>query len=143
MKQVVYRNDDALTMRLRYMFPTLNGPFTDPLALQAIEMVLDYLPASYRCDMMCESRCIMRSVWQEWHFPMRCLVSLLYGSRLEPFSTGHSTDAQMQSTFPCYSVYQCKDPVAAKRYAEIARRMGLPGTSESAYQWLDCKDRCI
>ena len=28
--------------------------------------------------------------------------------------------------------YNAKDPVAAKRYAEIARRMGLEGTSEKA-----------
>ena len=28
--------------------------------------------------------------------------------------------------------YNAKDPVAAKRYAEIARRMGLAGTSEQA-----------
>ena len=29
-------------------------------------------------------------------------------------------------------LFRSKDPVAAKRYAEIARRMGLAGTSEKA-----------
>ena len=42
---------DALTHAIEAYVSTLNGPFTDPLALQAIEMVLDYLPASYNCNM--------------------------------------------------------------------------------------------
>ena len=37
---------DALTHAIEAYVSTLNGPFTDPLALQAIEMVLDYLPGS-------------------------------------------------------------------------------------------------
>ena len=37
---------DALTHAIEAYVSTLNGPFTDSLALQAIEMVLDYLPAS-------------------------------------------------------------------------------------------------
>ncbi len=41
---------DALTHAIEAYVSTLNCPFTDPLALQAIEMVLDYLPASYKCE---------------------------------------------------------------------------------------------
>ena len=51
-KQVAYTGMDALTHAIEAYVSTLNGPFTDPLALQAIEMVLDYLPASYNCDMV-------------------------------------------------------------------------------------------
>ena len=43
-KQVAYTGMDALTHAIEAYVSTLNGPFTDPLALQAIEMVLDYLP---------------------------------------------------------------------------------------------------
>ena len=50
-KQVAYTGMDALTHAIEAYVSTLNGPFTDPLALQAIEMVLDYLPASYNCNM--------------------------------------------------------------------------------------------
>ena len=51
-KQVAYTGMDALTHAIEAYVSTLNGPFTDPLALQAIEMVLDYLPGSYKCDMV-------------------------------------------------------------------------------------------
>ena len=51
-KQVAYTGMDALTHAIEAYVSTLNCPFTDPLALQAIEMVLDYLPASYHCDMV-------------------------------------------------------------------------------------------
>ena len=50
-KQVAYTGMDALTHAIEAYVSTLHGPFTDPLALQAIEMVLDYLPASYNCNM--------------------------------------------------------------------------------------------
>ena len=41
-----------LTHAIEAYVSTLNCDFTDPLALQAIEMVLDYLPASYKGDMV-------------------------------------------------------------------------------------------
>ena len=50
-KQVAYTGMDALTHAIEAYVSTLHGPFTDPLALQAIEMVLDYLPASYHGNM--------------------------------------------------------------------------------------------
>ena len=50
-KQVAYTGMDALTHAIEAYVSTLNCPFTDPLALQAIEMVLDYLPASYNLNM--------------------------------------------------------------------------------------------
>ena len=95
-KQVAYTGMDALTHAIEAYVSTLHGPFTDPLALQAIEMVLDYLPASYNC---------------KGHIPHGC-ANAIY--------------------LPYVIAYNAKDPVAAGRYAEIARRMGLPGTSEKA-----------
>ena len=50
-KQVAYTGMDALTHAIEAYVSTLNSPFTDPLAIKAIEMVLDYLPQSYKCDM--------------------------------------------------------------------------------------------
>ena len=41
-KQVAYTGMDALTHAIEAYVSTLNSPFTDPLAIKAIEMVLDY-----------------------------------------------------------------------------------------------------
>ena len=109
--------------------------FTDPLALQAIEMVLDYLPASYHCDMVAR---------EQMHYA-QCLAGMAFSNALlgivhsmahktgAAFSTGHIPHGCANAIYLPYVIqYNAKDPVAAKRYAEIARRMGLPGTSEKA-----------
>ena len=134
-KQVAYTGMDALTHAIEAYVSTLNGPFTDPLALQAIEMVLDYLPASYHCDM--DAR-------EQMHYA-QCLAGMAFSNALlgivhsmahktgAAFSTGHIPHGCANAIYLPYVIkYNAKDPVAAKRYAEIARRMGLPGTSEKA-----------
>ena len=134
-KQVAYTGMDALTHAIEAYVSTLNCPFTDPLALQAIEMVLDYLPASYKCDMIAR---------EQMHYA-QCLAGMAFSNALlgivhsmahktgAAFSTGHIPHGCANAIYLPYVIkYNAKDPVAAKRYAEIARRMGLPGTSEKA-----------
>ena len=134
-KQVAYTGMDALTHAIEAYVSTLNGPFTDPLALQAIEMVLDNLPASYNCDM--DAR-------EQMHYA-QCLAGMAFSNALlgivhsmahktgAAFSTGHIPHGCANAIYLPYVIkYNAKDPVAAKRYAEVARRMGLPGTSEKA-----------
>ena len=134
-KQVAYTGMDALTHAIEAYVSTLNCPFTDPLALQAIEMVLDYLPASYKCDLVAR---------EQMHYA-QCLAGMAFSNALlgivhsmahktgAAFSTGHIPHGCANAIYLPYVIkYNAKDPVAAKRYAEIARRMGLPGTSEKA-----------
>lgn len=134
-KQVAYTGMDALTHAIEAYVSTLHGPFTDPLALQAIEMVLDYLPASYNCNM--EAR-------EQMHYA-QCLAGMAFSNALlgivhsmahktgAAFSTGHIPHGCANAIYLPYVIkYNAKDATAAKRYAEIARRMGLPGTSEKA-----------
>ena len=117
-KQVAYTGMDALTHAIEAYVSTLHGPFTDPLALQAIEMVLDYLPASYNCNM--EARLLG-------------IVHSMAHKTGAAFSTGHIPHGCANAIYLPYVIaYNAKDPVAASRYAEIARRMGLDGTSEKA-----------
>ena len=134
-KQVAYTGMDALTHAIEAYVSTLNCAFTDPLALQAIEMVFDYLPASYNGNM--EAREKMHSA--------QCLAGMAFSNALlgivhsmahktgAAFSTGHITHGLANAMYLPYVIrFNAKDPVAAKRYAEIARRVGLPGTSERA-----------
>ena len=134
-KQVAYTGMDALTHAIEAYVSTLNCPYTDPLALKAIEMVFDYLPASYRCNM--EARAKMHDA--------QCLAGMAFSNALlgivhsmahktgAVFSTGHITHGLANAMYLPYVIkYNAKDPVAAKRYAEIARFVGLGGASEKA-----------
>ena len=126
-KQVAYTGMDALTHAI--------GPFTDPLALQAIEMVLDYLPGSYNGNKVAR---------EQMHYA-QCLAGMAFSNALlgivhsmahktgAAFSTGHIPHGCANAIYLPYVIkYNAKDPVAAGRYAEIARRMGLEGTSQQA-----------
>lgn len=134
-KQVAYTGMDALTHAIEAYVSTLNCSFTDPLALQAIEMVLDYLPASYNCNM--DAR-------EQMHYA-QCLAGMAFSNALlgivhsmahktgAAFSTGHIPHGCANAIYLPYVIkYNAKDPIASKRYAEIARRMGLAGASEKA-----------
>ncbi len=134
-KQVAYTGMDALTHAIEAYVSTLNGPFTDPLALQAIEMVLEYLPASYNGN---------KHAREEMHYA-QCLAGMAFSNALlgivhsmahktgAAFSTGHIPHGCANAIYLPYVIrYNAKDTVAADRYAEIARRMGLEGRSRQA-----------
>ena len=134
-KQVAYTGMDALTHAIEAYVSTLHCPFTDPLALQAIEMVLEDLPASYRGNM--DAR-------EQMHYA-QCLAGMSFSNALlgivhsmahktgAAFSTGHIPHGCANAIYLPYVIrYNAKEQTAASRYAEIARRMGLDGTSEKA-----------
>ena len=134
-KQVAYTGMDALTHAIEAYVSTLNGPFTDPLALQAIEMVLEYLPASYNGNTHAR---------EEMHYA-QCLAGMAFSNALlgivhsmahktgAAFSTGHIPHGCANAIYLPYVIqYNAKDTVAVDRYAEIARRMGLEGRSRQA-----------
>jgi alcohol dehydrogenase class IV len=134
-KQVAYTGMDALTHAVEAYVSTLNCAFTDPLAIQAIEMVFDYLPESYKGN---------KNAREQMH-TAQCLAGMAFSNALlgivhsmahktgAAFSTGHITHGCANAMYLPYVIkYNAKDPVAAKRYAEIARRTGLGGASEKA-----------
>ena len=133
--QVAYTGMDALTHAIEAYVSTLNCVYTDPLAIQAIEMVFDYLVASYKGNMVARA---------EMH-DAQCLAGMAFSNALlgivhsmahktgAVFSTGHITHGLANAMYLPYVIkYNAKDPVAAKRYAEIARKVGLEGASEKA-----------
>ncbi len=133
--QVAYTGMDALTHAIEAYVSTASCVYTDALAIKAIEMVFDYLPASYHGNM--DARAQMHDA--------QCLAGMAFSNALlgivhsmahktgAAFSTGHITHGLANAMYLPYVIrYNAKDPTAAKRYAEIARKVGLPGASEQA-----------
>ena len=133
--QVAYTGMDALTHAIEAYVSTLNSPFTDPLAVKAIEMVFDYLPASYKGDL--EAR-------EQMHYA-QCLAGQAFTNALlgivhsmahktgAAFSTGHIPHGCANAIYLPYVIkYNAHDKIAAARYADIARRIGLAQGSDKA-----------
>lgn len=134
-KQVAYTGMDALTHAIEAYVSTVHCPFTDALALKAIEMVFDYLPASYHGN---------KEARGEMHYA-QCLAGMAFSNALlgivhsmahktgAAFSTGHIPHGCANAIYLPYVIkYNAKDPAAAKRFADIARFVGLEGMSERA-----------
>ena len=134
-KLVAHTGMDALTHAIEAYVSTLNGPFTDPLALRAIQMVFQYLPDSFDGDMA--SR-------EQMHYA-QCLAGMAFSNALlgivhsmahktgAAFSTGHIPHGCANAIYLPYVIkYNSKDPVALKRYGDIARFVGLEGCCDES-----------
>lgn len=134
-KLVAHTGMDALTHAIEAYVSTLNGPFTDPLALKAIEMVFDYLPDSYNGDMVAR---------EQMHYA-QCLAGMAFSNALlgivhsmahktgAAFSTGHIPHGCANAIYLPYVIkYNAKDKTAEKRYAQIAKSINLQGNTDKA-----------
>lgn len=134
-KQVAYTGMDALTHAIEAYVSTLHSPFTDPLAIKAIEMVFDYLPQSYNKDM--DAR-------EQMHYA-QCLAGQAFSNALLGIvhSMAHKTGAAFADYgahiihgaanamyLPKVIAFNAKDPVAKERYGEIADFMKLGGSTD-------------
>ncbi len=119
---------DALTHAIEAYVSTLNSPFTDPLALKAINMVFEYLIDSYNGDM---------NAREQMHYA-QCLAGQAFSNALlgivhsmahktgAAFSTGHIPHGCANAIYLPYVIkYNAKN--AQKRYADIARSVGITG----------------
>ncbi|NLL78073.1 MAG: iron-containing alcohol dehydrogenase [Clostridiales bacterium] len=136
---VAYTGMDALTHAIEAYVSTLHTPFTDPLALKAIQIVNDDLLKSYGGDK--DSKELM-------HYG-QCLAGMAFSNALlgivhsmahktgAAFSTGHITHGLANAMYLPYVIkYNSKNEEAAKRYAEIAASIGIKGTVEEAIKGL-------
>lgn len=131
---------DALTHAIEAYVSTLHSPFTDPLALKAIHMVFDYLPASYNQDMQAR---------EQMHYA-QCLAGQAFSNALlgivhsmahktgAAFSTGHIPHGCANAIYLPY-VIQFNAKNALDRYAEIARSVGITGTDAECVDALCAK----
>lgn len=122
---------DALTHAVEAYVSTMNSPFTDPLAIKAIQMVMEYLAPSY--DGCMDAR-------EQMHYA-QCLAGQAFSNALlgivhsmahktgAAFSTGHIPHGCANAIYLPYVIqYNAKDKTAEGRYAAIARSIGLVGT---------------
>lgn len=120
---------DALTHAIEAYVSTMNSPFTDPLALKAVKMVFDFLPASYKGD--ADAR-------EQMHYG-QCLAGQAFSNALlgithsmahktgAAFSTGHIPHGCANAIYLPYVIaFNAKN--AEARYADIARVAGIEGT---------------
>lgn len=137
-KLVAHTGMDALTHAIEAYVSTVASSYTDGLAMKAIEMVVAYLPSSYKGNK--ESRSHMHDA--------QCLAGMAFSNALLGIvhSMAHKTGAAFSEGemkgrhiphgcanaiyLPYVIKYNAHDTRAAARYADIARRLGLPGGCE-------------
>lgn len=131
---------DALTHAIEAYVSTLNSPFTDPLAIKAIQMVIQYLPASYKGD---------KGAREQMHYA-QCMAGQAFSNALlgivhsmahktgAAFSTGHIPHGCANAIYLPY-VIKFNAKSAGKRYADIARSLGITGTDEACVKALCAK----
>ena len=71
-KLTSYTGMDALTHAIEAYVSTLNGPFTDPLAIQAIKMIIKYLIDSFNGD---------KNAREQMHYA-QCLAGMAFSNAL-------------------------------------------------------------
>lgn len=119
-----------LTHAIEAYVSTLNSPFTDPLVLKAISMVFEYLPDLYNGNMAArEQMHYASSAWPVWPSPTLCWASFI---RWAPHKTEPLTALDIFRNgcanaiyLPYVIQYNAKDATAKKRYAAIAKSVGL------------------
>lgn len=128
-KLTAYTGMDALTHAIEAYVSTLNSPFTDPLALKAINMIFEHLIDSYNGNMA--SR-------EQMHYA-QCLAGQAFTNALlgithsiahktgAAFSTGHIPHGCANAIYLPY-IIKFNEKNAEKRYADIARSIGISGT---------------
>ncbi len=130
-KQVAYTGMDALTHAIEAYVGTIATDFTDPLAIKAIKMVVNYLEESY-VDPNGKAR-------EEMHYA-QCLAGMAFSNALlgivhsmahktgAAFSTGHVPHGCANAMYlPHVIEYNANNPRALARYAQIAMELGLEG----------------
>lgn len=120
---------DALTHAIEAYVAALRSPFSDPLALKAIQMIDDDLVASYNGDLAARGR---------MHIA-QCLAGMAFSNALLGIthSIAHKIGAQFHLPHGLCNailqpfVIQFNRKACEGRYAEIARALGLPGATDA------------
>ena len=132
-KLTAHTGMDAMTHAIEAYVSTLHCDYTDPLALHAIKMISEDLVASYNGDMDARDR--MHNA--------QCLAGMAFSNALlgivhsmahktgAAYTGGHIVHGCANAMYlPKVIKYNAKEPEAAKRYAQIAKFLGLAGATD-------------
>ena len=141
---------DVLTHAIEAYVSTMASDYTDGLAAQAVEMVFEYLPSSYKDgdpvsrEKMHNASCIAGMAFTNAFLGLNHSMAHKLGGTyhiphgranavLLPWVIGYNAQRPTKfAAFPKYSEF-----VADQRYAKLAKRLGLPaGTTEEGVQSL-------
>ena len=137
---------DVLTHAYEAYVSSKANDFTDAAAEKSMKLVFEYLPEAYKAAGKNIEELTKEDLYarQKMHHAS-CLAGMAFSNALlgivhsmahktgAAFSTGHIPHGCANAIYLPYVIkYNAKDPVAAERYAEIARRMGLEGTCQRA-----------
>lgn len=127
-KLTAHTGMDALTHAIEAYVAGARSAFSDPLALEAISMVFDNLEDSYHGD---------KCARDKMHIA-QCLAGMAFSNALLGIthSLAHKIGAQFDIPHGCCNaillpfVIQYNSKACMKDYAEIARRLNLPGGTD-------------
>ena len=132
-KLAAHTGMDAFTHAVEAYVSTLHSEFTDPLTLHAISLVSEYLVDSFGGD---------RTAREKMHYA-QCLAGMAFSNALlgithsmahktgAAFSGGHIVHGCANAMYlPKVIRFNSRTPEAKKRYADIARSLGLAGSHE-------------
>lgn len=132
-KLTAFTGMDAMTHAIEAYVSTLHCDYTDPLALHAIKMVHEFLKKSFDGEKDAKER--MHNA--------QCLAGMAFSNALlgivhsmahktgAAYSGGHIVHGCANAMYlPRVIQFNAKNPDAAKRYAEIAKFMGLNGDTD-------------
>ncbi|WP_026884757.1 iron-containing alcohol dehydrogenase [Clostridium akagii] len=135
---------DALTHAIEAYVAVFNSAFSDPLALQAIVMVKEYLLDSYNGD---------KKARNEMH-SAQCLAGMAFSNALLGIthSMAHKTGAVFSIAHGCANaiylpyVIQYNSKICSHRYATIANKLDLSGQTDdelvdSLVKWIQAMDK--
>jgi len=132
-KLTAHTGMDAMTHAIEAYVSTMHCDYTDPLALHAIKMVSEYLLASFGGDL--EARERMHNA--------QCLAGMAFSNALlgiihsmahktgAAYSGGHIVHGCANAMYlPKVIKFNAREASAAARYADIAKFLGLSGSSD-------------
>ena len=124
---------DVMTHAIEAYVAGLHSPFSDPLAIHAIEMIFDNLKASYEGDMQARGNMHIAQCLAGMAFSNALLgiVHSLAHKTGAVFDTGHIPHGCANAIYLPY-VIQYNAKVCEDRFAMIARKLGLPGVTDKA-----------